>query len=84
MSNSPFSHTTPEYLWDALLSRQPGQIQAAFASLDAAEQNTVLSHLKRMAEEDGWHPEQRQSALAALETLADGPSTTGHGLPTTA
>ena len=60
----------PESLWDQLLSRQPAQVQAAFASLAPEEQHAVLVHLYRMADEAGWHPEQRLSARAALQALS--------------
>jgi hypothetical protein len=63
--------TRPEDLWEDILSRQPDRIQAAFAGLDRSEQANVLAHLQRMSTEEGWHPEQRQSALAAVSALAD-------------
>ena len=58
-----------EILWDALLSRDPNQVRAAFSVLDPDSQKTVLAHLRRMAEEDGWHPEQVKSARTALAAL---------------
>lgn len=58
-----------EVLWNKLLSRNPKQIRAAFAGLDAASQTEVLQHLQRMSTEEGWHPEQRKSAEAALAAL---------------
>ena len=60
-----------ETLWDALLSRQPAQVQAAYAALDPASQQVVLAHLRRMITESGWHPEQIQSAQAALAALGE-------------
>jgi hypothetical protein len=71
MSDRRFSYTNPEHLWDALLSRQPDLIRSAFTSLDASDQTKALAHLRRMATEEGWHPEQRQSALAAMAALAE-------------
>jgi hypothetical protein len=59
----------PETLWESLLSRQPEQVRAAFNSLDPGGQKLVLEHLQRMTGEDGWHPEQRLSAQAALDAL---------------
>ncbi len=59
----------PEQLWEDLLSRQPGPIKAAFASLQQSDQQAVLAHLQRMVSETGWQPEQRISARAALEVL---------------
>jgi len=67
MSDKP--SLEPETLWENLLSRQPERVRAAFAVLNAAEGAAVLAHLQRMAEEPGWHPEQRISAAAALEAL---------------
>jgi hypothetical protein len=60
-----------EILWDQLLSREPQQIRAAFSQLNAADRQGVFNHLQRMASEDGWQPEQRRSAEAALEALKD-------------
>jgi hypothetical protein len=58
-----------EDLWDGLLSRQPRLICTVYNSLAPAEQKAVIAHLQRMAIEDGWHPEQRLSAQAALNAL---------------
>lgn len=60
-----------EVLWDALLSRQAAQIQAAYTALDPASQQVVLAHLRRMASEPDWHPEQTISAQAALVALGE-------------
>ena len=59
-----------EIFWDNLLSREPARIQVAFDSLDQNARIHVLVHLKRMATEEGWHPQQILSAQAALFTLA--------------
>ncbi len=56
-------------LWDALLSRDPKRVQNVYASLDEATRSAITAHLQRMAHEDGWHPEQRRSALAALAAI---------------
>lgn len=58
-----------ENLWEALLSRQADQVQAAYQELTPTEQAAVLNHLHRMATEDGWQPEQRLSARFALQTI---------------
>jgi hypothetical protein len=58
-----------EELWDGLLSREPDRILAAFATLSTSEKGSVLNHIRKMAEEPGWHPEQRNSAQAALAVL---------------
>lgn len=67
MGNSPYFDI--ETLWDHLLSRQPALIQTAYQSLTPTEQNDVLAHLQRMISEDGWHPEQVQSAQAAVNAI---------------
>ncbi len=72
MSNDSILFSTPEDVWEAILSRQPGSIRAAFAGLEAAEQAAVLAHLRRMSTEEGWHPEQRRSAQEALAALEEG------------
>jgi hypothetical protein len=70
MENEPLGEVDPlEQLWDALLSREPDRVRSAFATLDKASQRTTLAHLMRMATENDWHPEQRQSAIEALDAL---------------
>ena len=59
-----------ENLWKGLLSRDAARVQGIFSRLEIAEQQAVMKHLERMSLEDGWHPEQRASARAALEALA--------------
>jgi hypothetical protein len=56
-------------IWDKLLSRQPALIAEAFRSLAQEDQESVRIHLRRMAEEPGWQPEQRASAQAALRAI---------------
>jgi hypothetical protein len=60
-----------EALWDQLLSRQQDQIRKAYYALTATERKAVLNHLIRMSSEAGWHEEQRVSAQAALQVIAD-------------
>ncbi len=62
-----------ETVWDALLSRQAEQVQTAYTALDLASRQVVLAHLRRMVTEPGWHPEQIQSAQAALAALGEEP-----------
>lgn len=59
----------PERLWQHLLSRDAGQVRAAFMLLSHEEKAAVLVHLNRMAEDPNWHPEQRKSATSALIAL---------------
>ncbi|OGO28865.1 MAG: hypothetical protein A2136_05935 [Chloroflexi bacterium RBG_16_54_11] len=70
MDNTPGSL---EEMWSDLLSSQPDQIHDAFRSLDRRRQKNVLAHLRRMATDPGWQPEQRESALVALQTLENLP-----------
>jgi len=60
-----------EYLWENLLSRQPVLINEAFTSLDKDQRQAILDHLQKMINQPGWQPEQRISAQAAFDTLAD-------------
>lgn len=60
-----------ESAWDNVLSRDPALIRLAYAALDEESQENVLAHLYRMSHEPGWHPEQVQSALAALQALEE-------------
>ena len=59
----------PGEIWSKLLSRRPEVIRQTFAALDAQAQEKALEHLERMAHEDGWQPQQKYAALAALEAL---------------
>lgn len=67
MPNTIFS--TEEEFWDAILSRESVLIRQACENLSDDERQALLAHLKRMASEPGWHPEQIVSALAALQVL---------------
>jgi hypothetical protein len=58
-----------ELFWESLLSRDPGQIQAAWDSIDRPTQKQVLLHLQDMVEGEDWHLEQRASAEAALKVV---------------
>jgi hypothetical protein len=60
-----------EEFWSDILSEEPLRIMAAWVTLDAEEQNTVRSHLMRMASEAGWAEVQRLSARAALQAISD-------------
>jgi len=58
-----------ERLWGALLSGQPEEIRSAFSGLDTETKKAVLNHLRHMTQEEGWLPQQKQSAQTALEVL---------------
>ena len=69
MSEQPTGFLDLDNLWDALLSRDKEQVQAAFYALDDERKNAVYRHLQRMVSEPGWHAEQRLSAQTALNAL---------------
>lgn len=58
-----------EKTWDALLSRNPQEILAAYQSLDSKSQHVVEEHLQKMVSQTGWHAEQIKSAAIALQTI---------------
>lgn len=62
-----------EELWDNLLSRENDKISRAFRSLSEQEKQAVHAHLVRMATEEGWHPEQKISAEAAIRAIENEP-----------
>jgi hypothetical protein len=64
--------SSPEELWDAILSRESVCISKAWQGLTPEERDTLLAHLERMTGEDGWHPEQVTSAQFALDTIRNG------------
>ncbi len=55
--------------WEEILSGEPARVRAAFADLDLATREAVILHLKRMADDEGWHPLQQASARSALQAL---------------
>jgi hypothetical protein len=56
-------------LWDSLLSREPILISTAFNRLSQADQKSVVKHLQKMIDEDGWLPIQKESAQIAFITI---------------
>jgi hypothetical protein len=57
--------------WEELLSEDPARIRRAWGDLTDEEALAVLDHLRRMAEEEGWHPDQRRAAAAALRVVRE-------------
>jgi len=66
----------PEQLWANILSEDASLIVPALRAMDPAERAAVLSHLKRMADEDGWLAGQARRARAALAIAAQDPHLT--------
>ncbi len=64
---------TPADLWTDLLSSDPALIRRAWGRLTDDECRAVLDHLRRMTEDEGWQPEQRAAAAAALRVLREAP-----------
>ena len=60
-----------ENLWNNILSRDDNRICEQFDSLSEIDQKTVWEHLNKMADEDGWHPEQVNSAMIAIAALIE-------------
>jgi hypothetical protein len=58
-----------EEFWDYMLSRETAKITIAFQSLSKEDQKNIHNHLISMVFEDGWLPEQRDSAEAALSVI---------------
>jgi hypothetical protein len=58
-----------EQFWSAVLSRQPQRIRRAVRPLNAAARRALLEHLERMIREEGWLPQQRDSAQTAREII---------------
>ena len=59
-----------EKLWSEILSGNEKIIRTVFERLDPDGRKTVLDHLRKMASEEGWQIQQRQSAQVALNVLA--------------
>ena len=66
----------PERFWGEMLSADSERIHRAFDRLSADDALSVIAHLERMATEDGWQPEQRERARAALHALEPRPPST--------
>jgi hypothetical protein len=61
-------------VWEALLSTEPARIRRAWEDLTDEEALSVLAHLARMRDEEGWSQAQREAAAVALQVLRDQPS----------
>lgn len=70
-----------EQFWNAVLSRQPQRIRRAVKPLDTAARAALLAHLQRMVIEEGWLPQQRDSAQAAIDVIQAAHSSHPEGKP---
>jgi hypothetical protein len=60
-----------EQIWSALLSSDPARIRHVWSELTDDESLAVLAHLRRMRDEPGWDPTQRDAAAQALAILRE-------------
>jgi hypothetical protein len=60
-----------ERIWDGILSEDKELILQTYAELGEIDQKTVINHLKKMVNEDGWLPVQIQSANTALLVIQE-------------
>ncbi len=67
MTMNPFESL--EKVWGDLLSREPNLVKGAFEKLDPDNRHKIITHLKAMVDEKGWHKEQIKSARIALKTI---------------
>ncbi len=61
-----------EQFWNAILSRQPQRIRRAVKQLNAPARAALLIHLQSMISEEGWLPQQRESAQIAIDVIQEG------------
>ena len=61
-----------EIFWNAVLSRQPQRIRRAVKPLDKPARAALVAHLESMVSEEGWLPQQRESAQTALDVIREG------------
>ncbi len=58
-------------VWEAILSGDEPRIRKAWGGLTDDECQALLTHLRRMADEDGWHELQKESAATALRVIRE-------------
>lgn len=60
-----------EDLWTVLLSGNAGLIRRVWGDLTDDEAKSVVAHLNKMVEEEGYSEEQKGSARKALEAIRE-------------
>ena len=60
-----------ETIWDGLLSKEADKVRFVYLQLDKEYRLHTISHLKRMVEDEGWHPLQKEAAQAALDYIQE-------------
>ncbi len=60
-----------DQLWEEMLSQDAARIRRAWDNLTDDEARAVLAHPARMRDEEGWSPQQKVAAAAALAVLRD-------------
>jgi hypothetical protein len=60
-----------EQMWEALLSGDPARVRRMWSELTDDECLAVLAHLRRMRDELGWDPAQRDAAALAVEIIRE-------------
>ena len=58
-----------EEFWTEVLSNEPHRVRSALTEVSAAERESVIRHLQRMAVEPGWSGAQRARGQTALDAL---------------
>lgn len=60
-----------EKIWEAVLSGDPARIRRVWGELTDEECQAVLAHLRRMRDEPGWDPAQRDAAALAVNIIRE-------------
>jgi len=58
-------------LWTALLSSDAGLIRRVWGDLTDDEAKSVVAHLNKMVDEEGYSEEQKGAARKALEAIRE-------------
>jgi hypothetical protein len=69
MKRSPLIFSTNEDLWSVILSQDEEKVKGTVKILDQETVEYIISHLKKMVTEEGWHPAQQASAAFALQVI---------------